>query len=105
MGVFLTPIAIAAMSLGVGALQTLEVRQQFIKATKKEFIKYLPQIAQEHQESIRQTVKNCFAKYEREIIKRINDDIKSRKAELENLLQQKESREIDRANEIKRLRD
>jgi sugar-specific transcriptional regulator TrmB len=85
------------MSLGVSALQTLEVRQQFIK--------YLPQIAQEHQESIRQTVKDCFAKYEREIIKRINDDIKSRKAELENLLQQKESREIDRANEIKRLRD
>ncbi|MEQ8961590.1 MAG: dynamin, partial [Coleofasciculus sp. C2-GNP5-27] len=75
-----------------------------IKATKKEFVKYLPQLSQEQQEPIRQAVKDCFATYERDVIQRINDDINSRQAELDNLLKQKESREINRQMELKRLR-
>lgn len=104
-GIFINPIGVVLLSLGVGAVQVAQIRQEFVKSIKKEFVKSLPQIAREQSESVAEAVKDCFANYEREAIKRINDDIKSRKAELENLLQQKESGEIDRANEIKRLRD
>ncbi|HAZ42933.1 MAG TPA: hypothetical protein DDW76_13515 [Cyanobacteria bacterium UBA11369] len=46
-----------------------------------------------------------FDSYEREVSKRIDDDINSRKSELDNLLKQKESREINRETEVKRLKD
>jgi len=101
---FWNPIGLALMGLGVGALQAEQARQEVIKATKKEFVKYLPQLSQEQQEPIRQAVKDCFDTYEREVIQRLNDDIKSRQAELDNLLEQKESREINRQTELKRLR-
>lgn len=97
--------AIALLSLGVGAWQADSARQEFMKATKKEFIKYLPNIADEQYETVYQTIKDCFENYEREVIKRIDDDIKSRKEELDNLLKQKESIEIDRERESKRLQD
>jgi hypothetical protein len=90
--------------LGVGALQADQARKELIKATKKEFVKYLPQLAQEQWEPIHQAVKDCFDAYERELAKRVNDDINSRKAELDNLLKQKESREINLEAELKRLR-
>lgn len=102
-GTFLGPIGAALLGLGVGALQAEQGRKELIKATKKEFVKYLPQVVQEQYEPIHQTVKDCFDTYEREVIKRINDDIKSRKAELDNLLKQKESGEINRETELKRL--
>ncbi len=98
------PIGLMLLSLGVGAVQTDQARQELIKATKKEFVKYLPQLAQEQWQPINQGVKDCFDAYEREVNKRVNDDIKSRKAELQNLLQQKESREINRETELKRLK-
>ncbi|MEQ8754681.1 MAG: dynamin family protein [Coleofasciculus sp. G1-WW12-02] len=101
---FWNPIGLALMGLGVGALQAEQARQEVMKATKKEFVKYLPQLAQEQQEPIRQAVKDCFDSYEREVIQRLNDDIESRQAELDNLLKQKESREINRQTELKRLR-
>ncbi|MGK7872734.1 MAG: dynamin family protein [Xenococcaceae cyanobacterium] len=96
--------AIPVIGMGVGAWQTEQARKDFIKATKKEFVKYLPQLTQEQWEPINQTVKDCFDAYEREVSKRINDDINSRKAELDNLLKQKESQEIDREKEMKRLK-
>ncbi len=102
-GTFLGPIGIALLGLGVGALQVDQARKELIKVTKKEFVKYLPQLAQEQWQPINQVVKDCFDAYEREAIKRVNDDIKSRKAELDNLLEQKESREINRDMELKRL--
>jgi len=98
------PVGILLLGLGVGALQADQARKELIKATKKEFVKYLPQLAQEQWEPIHQAVKDCFDAYERELAKRVNDDIKSRKAELDNLLQQKESREINLEAELKRLR-
>ncbi|MGL5063379.1 MAG: dynamin family protein, partial [Microcoleus sp.] len=104
-GTFLGPIGMVAIGLGVGALQADQARKELIQATKKEFVKYLPQLAQEQYELIHQNVKECFDKYDREAIKRLNDDIKSRKAELDNLLAQKESREIDREAELKRLKN
>ncbi|HAG80386.1 MAG TPA: dynamin [Cyanobacteria bacterium UBA12227] len=99
----INPVGILLLGLGVGALQAEQGRQELIKATKKEFAKYLPQLAEEQWQRINQAVKESFDSYEREVSKRINDDIKSRKAELENLLLQKESREINRETELKRL--
>ncbi|MBD2182453.1 dynamin family protein [Planktothrix sp. FACHB-1355] len=98
------PIGVLLLGLGVGALQAEQARKELIKATKKEFVKYLPQIAQEQWQPVHQAVKDCFDAYDREVTKRINDDIKSRQAELDNLLEQKLSREINRDSELKRLK-
>lgn len=103
-GTFLGPIGMMAIGFGIGALQADQARKELIQATKKEFVKYLPQLAQEQYELIHQTVETCFDEYDREVIKRLNNDINSRKAELDNLLAQKESREINNETELKRLK-
>ncbi|MBD2460504.1 dynamin family protein [Oscillatoria sp. FACHB-1407] len=102
-GSILGPFGIIIASLGLGALQADHARKQFAKAIKKELVKYLPKIAQEQWQPIYSAVQECFDAYEREVIKRINDDIHSRHAELNNLLKQKESHEINREMELKRL--
>ncbi|MBE9039674.1 dynamin family protein [Oscillatoriales cyanobacterium LEGE 11467] len=94
---------IPLLGLGVGTFQVDKARQELIRATKKEFVKYLPQLAQEQQQGIYDTVIAGFEDYEREVIGRIDGDIASRKAELDNLLDQKESRQIDRDAEVSRL--
>ncbi|MCL1467787.1 dynamin family protein [Argonema galeatum] len=99
------PVGLLILGLGVGAWQADQARKELIKATKKEFVKYVPQIAQSQWEPIHQAVKDCFDAYDREVTKRINDDINSRQAELDNLLQQKLSREINRDKELKRLKN
>ncbi len=99
------PLGFVLLGLGVGALQVEQGRKELVKTTKKEFVKHLPQLAQEQWQSIHQGVKDCFDSYEREVSKRIDDDINSRKAELDNLLKQKESREINRETEVKRLKN
>jgi len=99
------PVGLLLLCLGVGAWQADQARKELIKATKKEFVKYLPEIAQSQWEPIHQAVKDCFDSYDREVTKRINDDINSRQAELDNLLEQKLSREINRDQELKRLKN
>lgn len=98
------PIGLMLLSLGVGVVQTDQIRKEVIKTTRKEFAKYLPQVAQEEWQPINQAVRDCFDAYEREVTKRINNDIKSRKSELENLMEQKQSREINQENELARLK-
>ncbi|NEQ83779.1 MAG: dynamin, partial [Moorea sp. SIO2I5] len=88
----------------VGAFQADQARKELIQATKKELVKYLPQLAEEQWQSIHDAVNECFDDYEREVIKRLNDDIKSRKDELDNLVEQKESNQVNRETELKRLR-
>lgn len=90
--------------VGVVAFQADYVRRQFIETTKKEFTKYLPQIAEEQGQPIQQAVKKCFDVYDEQVSDRINADINSRKAELDNLLKQKASQEIDRKAETQRLK-
>jgi hypothetical protein len=103
-GVMLGPITFALMSLGIGALQADHARKEFIKALKKELVKQLPQVAQEQWQPIYNGVQECFDNYEREVMKRVNDDIQARRSELNNLLEQKQSREINRDTELNRLR-
>jgi replication fork clamp-binding protein CrfC len=104
-GVFLGPIGFALLGLGVGFLQADQARKELVKTAKKELVKYLPQVAEEQSKTVHDAVKECFDSYEREVSKRINDDIASRKSELDNLLQQKTTREINRESELKRLKN
>jgi replication fork clamp-binding protein CrfC len=103
-GVFLGPIGFALLGLGVGFLQADQARKELVKTAKKELVKYLPQVAHEQSQTVYDAVKECFDYYEKEVNKRINDDILARKSELDNLVKQKETREINRENEFKRLR-
>ena len=104
-GVFLGPIGFALLGLGVGILQADQARKELVKTTKKELIKYLPQVANEQAPIVYDAVKECFSTYEKEVSQRINDDIASRKSELDNLLQQKKTREINRETEFKRFKN
>ncbi|MBE7381252.1 MAG: dynamin family protein [Leptolyngbya sp. SIO1E4] len=101
--VLLGPVSLALVGLGVGALQADQARKELIKVLKRELVKYLPQVAQEQWQPIYQSVRECFDKYETEVMRRINDDIEARKAELDNLVKQKESHEINRDAELARL--
>jgi len=103
-GVFLGPIGFALLGLGVGFLQADQARKELVKTAKKELVKYLPQVAHEQSQTVYDAVKECFDAYEREVSKRINDDITARKSELDNLLKQKETREINREGELKRFK-
>jgi replication fork clamp-binding protein CrfC len=103
-GIFLGPIGFALLGLGVGVLQADQARKELVKTAKKELVKYLPQLAHEQSQTVYDAVKECFDSYEREVSKRINDDITSRKSELDNLLKQKATREINRESELKRLK-
>lgn len=98
------PVGIALLGLGVGFLQADQARKEVVKAAKKELVKYLPQVAQEQGLTVHDAVKECFDAYDREVTKRVNDDIEARKAELDNLLKQKESYEINRGAELERLK-
>ena len=102
-GIFLGPIGFALLGLGVGVLQADGARKELVKTAKKELVKYLPQVAQEQSVNVYDAVKECFDAYEKEVVQRIQDDITARKSELDNLLKQKESREINRNEELKRF--
>ncbi|MEW5858082.1 MAG: dynamin family protein [Cyanobacteriota bacterium] len=103
-GVFLGPIGLALIGMGIGFAQADQARQELVKTAKKELVKHLPKVANEQWLPVHDAVKECFDTYEREAIKRVNDDIEARKAELDNLLKQKESHEINRDTELNRLK-
>lgn len=100
---FLNVFAVLLVGTSVFVGQAEYVRQEFLKATRKEFAKYLPQIANEQWQPIHQAVQRCFDTYEIEVIERINQDIASRQGELNNLVAQKESHTIQVEQESQRL--
>ena len=101
---FLNVIGVIVAAGGIFAVQAEFVRQEFLKATKKEFVKHIPRIAEEQTPNIRRAVKDCFKAYEERAIARIDGDIRSRKQELTNLVEQKQNHEINREQEMNRLR-
>ena len=103
-GVFLGPIGMVLGGLGLGSISAEIGRRKVVKAMKDELVKLLPQVAQEQSFTVYQTVKECFDTYQKEVVRRMNDDIQSQKTEIDELLKQKESREINRDEEIKRLK-
>jgi replication fork clamp-binding protein CrfC len=102
-GVFLGPIGFALLGLGVGFLQAEQARKELVKTAKKELVKYLPQVAQEQSPNVYHAVKECFDAYDREVSRRIDGDITDRQSELDNLLKQKQTQEINRDAELQRL--
>ena len=104
-GGILAPVVLGVVGLGLGALQVEKRRQKLLQCTKTELLKQLPQVAQEQWQPIYDAVKECFTLYEREVMERIDDDIKSLKAELHNLLSQKKSGQVKVEEELTRLRE
>ncbi|WP_310424134.1 dynamin family protein, partial [Chamaesiphon sp. VAR_48_metabat_135_sub] len=102
-GALLGPIGVMAAGIGVAAFQVEHARKYFTQEIKKQLIAKLPEISKEQWQPIYSAVQECFDSYEREAIERIDDDIKTRKGELQNLVKQKESQEIDRVTEVDRL--
>jgi predicted GTPase len=97
-----------AFFVGLGAIglvvaQAESVRQTFLETTKREFAKYLPQIAQEQKPMIARAVHRCFEAYEVAITEQVTADITARQTEMLNLLHQKENHEIERDQEVERL--
>jgi GTPase SAR1 family protein len=102
-GLAFNVFAILLGGLGVLAAQAEVVRQTFLETTKREFAKYLPQIATEQQPVVAKAVHSCFEAYEASVAERINTDIAARRAEMVNLLHQKETHDIQKDQEILRL--
>jgi FtsZ-binding cell division protein ZapB/GTPase SAR1 family protein len=102
-GAILGPIGIIAASVAIAALQVDHARKYFSSEIKKHLVKYIPEVAKQQWQPVYSAVRECFDRYEKEAIERIDDDITARKSELTNLVSQKESREIDRAAELDRL--
>jgi GTPase SAR1 family protein len=102
-GAVLGPVGVLLAGFGFSALQLDQARKELTKAMKKELVKHLPKLAEAQWQPIYDGVRVCFDKYEEQVIARIDGDIGDRKAELDNLLAQKQSREIDRDAEVARL--
>ena len=102
-GVFLGPLGMALAGLGLGGYSAELARRKVIQFMKDELVKTLPTIAQEQSFAVYQAVKECFDSYQQEVVQRMNNDIQARKAELDELLRQKEDQEIDQQAEERRL--
>ncbi|MEO0768541.1 MAG: dynamin, partial [Cyanobacteria bacterium J06649_4] len=102
-GAMFGPLGVLLAGFGVGALQLDHARKALAKAMKEELVKHLPKLADEQWQPVYDGVQSCFDEYEKEVMGRIEQDICDRKAELDNLVAQKESREIDRDAEVTRL--
>jgi len=102
-GVVLGPIGFALLGLGIGVFQADQARKELVKVARKELVKYLPKVAEEQSPKVAEAITECFNAYEKEISTRMNEDIQSRKAELDNLVAQKQSVEINQGAEIARL--
>jgi DNA-directed RNA polymerase len=81
------------------------MRRKFIKATRDDMKKSLPDVAQQQAKVVYQEVKKLFDSYDNEVSERMNEDIQSRQTELDQLVEQKEKGEFQREAEIKRLKN
>ena len=102
-GIVLGPIGVFLLSGIVGAAHLEKARRQIIKSAKETMVQQMPEIAKEKAREVYASIQECFNNFEKELMARINDDIESRQAELNNLLTQKDSKEIDVDAEIQRL--
>ncbi|WP_088892237.1 dynamin family protein [Leptolyngbya ohadii] len=102
-GIFLGPLGMALAGLGLGSYSAEMARRKVVQTMREELMKLLPQIAQEQSFQVYQAVKECFDTYQQEVVKRMNEDIHSRKTELDELVRQKEDYEINQQAEERRL--
>lgn len=102
--VFLGPLGIVLTSLLASGVQGERLRRKLVETMKEEMKKELPEVARQQSAAIEGEVKKMFDEYRDEVCKRISEDIASRRDELNKLVQQKESYEINREAEIARLK-
>ncbi|ESA36459.1 dynamin family protein [Leptolyngbya sp. Heron Island J] len=100
---FLNIVGVIAALGGILAVQAEFVRQEFIRATRKEFVKHLPQIAADQWQSIYKAVTDCFYAYEEQTVEQISADIAARHLELSSLIEKKQQNEINREQAVARL--
>ncbi|MEO0867681.1 MAG: dynamin family protein [Cyanobacteria bacterium J06642_11] len=102
-GAIFAPLMVV-VGVGFGLLQADQARKELAKAMGKELAKHLPKLAEEQWQPIYDAVYDGFESYETSVMERIDQDIVSRKAELDNLVKQKETSEINRDTETQRLK-
>lgn len=101
--VALTPIGAAIVTALSGTTQAEMLRRDFIKKTREEMKKELPNVAQQLASQIHQEVKKLFENFNTEVSKRMDEDLQSRQSELDKLVEQRENGEFERELEVKRL--
>jgi len=102
-GLVLGPVGIAGIMGLAGLGQTEGLRREFLKKTREQLKKELPNLAKTSARTIEDKILKLFEEYETEAIDRINEDIESRQDELDELLTQKESGDFQKEAEINRL--
>lgn len=102
-GFVLAPLGILLTGLLAGSVSFRGARKKLAIAMQDELKKELPSIARDKSEIIFKEVNRSFDVYLNEVMRRINEDIQSRKQELNSLVFQKENYEINRDAEIARL--
>ncbi len=101
---FLNIVGVIAAGGGIVVVQAEFVRQEFLRAMREEFVKYLPQIATDQWQPIYKAVTDCFGTYEERAIERISSDIAARRLELSSLVEKKQQNEINREQTVERLK-
>lgn len=81
------------------------MKKELVKVARQELVKHLPRIAEEQSPKVAKAIAECFEIYEQEISTRMDEDIQSRKAELDNLVEQKQTIEINQGAQIARLQE
>ncbi|MGI0483567.1 dynamin family protein, partial [Geminocystis sp. CENA526] len=104
-GAILGPLGIVVVNALVGGAQLVKARAELAKRAKEEMKKELPKLAKEQAHPVYLQIKQTFDTFKKEVISRINEDINSRKTTVDELVAQKQSKEIDRQAEIDRLRN
>lgn len=105
MGIVLTPLGATLAGMLLGGWQLRQARQKFLETAKTELSKNLPKMTEQGSEKVYQSVYQQFTDYGMEVFKLINADIDSRKEQLNNLLKEKETHEIDISRETTRLQN
>ncbi|PSB67482.1 hypothetical protein C7B61_05960 [filamentous cyanobacterium CCP1] len=108
LGVFeivLTPVGAGLLMALSGTTQMEFVRRKFVKSVRTEMKRHLSDVARQKAETVHEEVKNLLNSFDIEVSQRMDEDIESRQAELDKLLEQKEKGEYQRETEIRRLKD
>jgi hypothetical protein len=103
-GAVLGPVGIALAALGFGMLSANRRKKEAVRHLRTELERQLPQIAAQLWQPASVGVKETFEEFRHSVVGSITADIENQKRALLNLLDRKEKVELDREQEIVRLR-
>jgi len=104
-GAFLGPIGVGLVGALTGGFQLQQAKKKLTQLAKEEMKKNLPNIANKEKITVYNAVMEIFKSFEEGVTQRIDTDIQSRKTELDDLLAQKNSQEMDKNAEAARLNE